>query len=77
MLPGTLPAEVLAERLAATDSAAVLKLGRTFTKVRDALATAGRLDEAWYVERATTGEQRLAPLAEVDSGQRCRTSRWP
>ncbi|AWS43294.1 precorrin-2 C(20)-methyltransferase [Streptosporangium sp. 'caverna'] len=66
VLPGTLPAEVLAERLAATDSAAVLKLGRTFTKVRDALATAGRLDEAWYVERATTGEQRLAPLAEVD-----------
>ncbi|MFD1495284.1 precorrin-2 C(20)-methyltransferase, partial [Streptosporangium lutulentum] len=27
VLPGTLPAEVLAERLAATDSAAVLKLG--------------------------------------------------
>ncbi len=68
VLPGTLPAEVLAERLAATDSAAVLKLGRTFTKVRDALAQAGRLDEAWYVERATTGQQRLAPLAEVDPG---------
>ncbi|WP_433236633.1 precorrin-2 C(20)-methyltransferase [Streptosporangium sp. CA-135522] len=66
VLPGTLPAEVLAERLAATDSAAVLKLGRTFTKVRDALVQAGRLDEAWYVERATTGSQRLAPLAEVD-----------
>ncbi len=66
VLPGTLPAEVLAEKLAATDSAAILKLGRTFTKVREALATAGRLDEAWYVERATTGGQRLAPLAEVD-----------
>lgn len=66
VLPGTLPAEVLAERLAAADSAAVLKLGRTFVKVRDALAEAGRLDEAWYVERATTGAQRLAPLAEVD-----------
>ncbi|MEU1737147.1 precorrin-2 C(20)-methyltransferase [Streptosporangium sp. NPDC020145] len=66
VLPGTLPAEVIAERLAATDSAAILKLGRTFTKVRDALAEAGRLDEAWYVERATTGAQRLAPLAEVD-----------
>ncbi|GGL54051.1 precorrin-2 C(20)-methyltransferase [Planomonospora parontospora] len=66
VLPGTLPAEVLAERLAAADSAAVLKLGRTFTKVRDALEKAGRLEEAWYVERATTGGQRLAPLAEVD-----------
>ncbi|GGK89632.1 precorrin-3B C(17)-methyltransferase [Planomonospora parontospora subsp. parontospora] len=66
VLPGTLPAEVLAERLAAADSAAVLKLGRTFTKVRDALEKAGRLEEAWYVERATTAGQRLAPLAEVD-----------
>ncbi|GAA3075238.1 precorrin-2 C(20)-methyltransferase [Streptosporangium carneum] len=66
VLPGTLPGEVIAERLAATDSAAILKLGRTFAKVRDALAEAGRLDEAWYVERATTGAQRLAPLAEVD-----------
>ncbi|MFD8562170.1 precorrin-2 C(20)-methyltransferase [Streptosporangium canum] len=66
VLPGTLPAEVLAERLASADSAAILKLGRTFAKVRDALDRAGRLDEAWYVERATTGGQRLAPLAEVD-----------
>lgn len=66
VLPGTLPPDVLAERLAATDSAAILKLGRTFTGVRDALATAGRLDEAWYVERATTGAQRIAPLRDVD-----------
>jgi precorrin-2 C20-methyltransferase/precorrin-3B C17-methyltransferase len=66
VLPGTLPPDVLAERLAATDSAAVLKLGRTFGDVRAALATAGRLDEAWYVERATTDQQRIAPLAEVD-----------
>ena len=66
VLPGTLPAEELTARLAATDSAAVMKLGRTFGKVRDALERAGRLDEAWYVERATTAAQRTAPLAEVD-----------
>jgi precorrin-2 C20-methyltransferase/precorrin-3B C17-methyltransferase len=66
VLPGTLAPDVLAERLASTDSAAILKLGRTFTGVRDALATAGRLDEAWYVERATTGAQRIAPLRDVD-----------
>ncbi|WP_433086033.1 precorrin-2 C(20)-methyltransferase [Dactylosporangium sp. CA-052675] len=66
VLPGTLPADVLAERLAATDSAAVMKLGRTFGKVRDALERSGRLDEAWYVERATTAGERVAPLAEVD-----------
>jgi precorrin-2 C20-methyltransferase/precorrin-3B C17-methyltransferase len=66
VLPGTLPAGELAERLRGTDSAAVLKLGRTFEKVRDAFAEAGRLDEAWYVERATTASQRIAPLKDVD-----------
>ncbi|MGW6505697.1 precorrin-2 C(20)-methyltransferase, partial [Nonomuraea angiospora] len=67
VLPGTLPAEVLADRLRGTDSAAVLKLGRTFEKVRDALAEAGRLDDAWYVERATMGAERVAPLKDVDA----------
>jgi precorrin-2 C20-methyltransferase/precorrin-3B C17-methyltransferase len=67
VLPGTLPPAVLSERLAATDSAAIIKLGRTFDGVRQALADAGRLDEAWYVERATTPRQRVAPLADVDS----------
>jgi precorrin-2 C20-methyltransferase/precorrin-3B C17-methyltransferase len=66
VLPGTLPPEVLAERLAAADSAAVLKLGRTFEKVRKAFTDAGRLDEALYVERATWEGQRVAPLSEVD-----------
>ncbi|HUR73657.1 MAG TPA: precorrin-2 C(20)-methyltransferase, partial [Sporichthya sp.] len=66
VLPGTLSPDVLAAKLAAADSAVVMKLGRTFAGVRDALAVAGRLEEAWYVERATTDRQRIAPLAEVD-----------
>ncbi len=66
VLPGTLSPDVLAGKLAAADSAVVMKLGRTFAGVRDALAIAGRLEEAWYVERATTDRQRIAPLAEVD-----------
>jgi precorrin-2 C20-methyltransferase/precorrin-3B C17-methyltransferase len=66
ILPGTLPPDVLAERLRNTDAAAVMKLGRTFAGVREAFAEAGRLDEAWYVERATTDTQRTAPLADVD-----------
>lgn len=66
VLPGTLGPEILQERIAAADSVAILKLGRTFEKVRDAFAKAGRLDEAWYVERATTGGQRIEPLADVD-----------
>ncbi|MQA63995.1 MAG: precorrin-2 C(20)-methyltransferase [Actinophytocola sp.] len=68
VLPGTLPAPELAMRLADTDAAAVLKLGRTFDSVRQALAEAGRLDEAYYVERATWDVQRVEPLADVDPG---------
>ncbi|WP_250033006.1 precorrin-2 C(20)-methyltransferase [Paractinoplanes maris] len=67
VLPGTLPPAELAARLAGTDSAAVMKLGRTFDGVRQALTKAGRLDDAWYVERATTDRERHAPLAEVDA----------
>lgn len=66
VLPGTLPEEELAARLAATDSAVVMKLGRTFGKVRGALERAGRLDEARYVERATMEGERTGRLAEVD-----------
>ncbi|HEX9999720.1 MAG TPA: precorrin-2 C(20)-methyltransferase [Actinoplanes sp.] len=67
VLPGTLPPDELAARLSGTESAAIMKLGRTFDGVRAALSRAGRLDDAWYVERATTDRERIAPLAEVDS----------
>ncbi|MEV4702394.1 precorrin-2 C(20)-methyltransferase [Actinoplanes sp. NPDC049316] len=66
VLPGTLAPDDLAARLAATDSAAIMKLGRTFEGVRQALEAAGRLDDAWYVERATTDRERHARLADVD-----------
>ncbi|GGV19499.1 precorrin-2 C(20)-methyltransferase [Streptomyces spectabilis] len=65
ILPGTLPEEELTARLAATDAAVVMKLGRTFPKVRRALAGAERLDQARYVERATMAGERLAELADV------------
>ncbi|CAL9383715.1 precorrin-2 C(20)-methyltransferase [Streptomyces cellulosae] len=67
ILPGTLPEEELTARLATTDAAVVMKLGRTFPKVRRALESAGRLEEARYVERATMSKERLAELADVDA----------
>jgi precorrin-2 C20-methyltransferase / precorrin-3B C17-methyltransferase len=67
VLPGTLPVPELARRIADTDAAAIMKLGRTFAGVREALRQAGRLADARYVERATTGEQRVMPASEVDS----------
>ena len=66
VLPGTLPDDELRARLAGADAAAVLKLGRTFGKVRAALDDAGLLDRARYVERAGTDRERVAPLADVD-----------
>ncbi len=66
ILPGTLPAAELARRLADSDAAVVLKLGRSFPAVREALSQAGRLDGAFYVERASTAGQKVLPAAEVD-----------
>lgn len=66
VLPGTLPEPELARRLADTDAAVIMKLGRTFPAVRRALEAAGRLDDAVYVERASQDGQRLLPVREVD-----------
>ncbi|WP_141007128.1 precorrin-3B C(17)-methyltransferase [Nocardioides humi] len=67
VLPGTLPEPELARRLADTDGAVIMKLGRTFPAVRSALASAGRLEGALYVERASQPEERWLPVAEVDA----------
>lgn len=66
ILPGTLPEEELTARLAATDSAVVMKLGRTFPAVRRAMEGSGRLAEARYVERATMEGERTGVLADTD-----------
>ncbi|KPI02025.1 precorrin-2 C(20)-methyltransferase [Streptomyces sp. NPDC086989] len=66
ILPGTLPEEELTARLAATDSAVVMKLGRTFPAVRRAMEGSGRLAEARYVERATMQGERTGVLADTD-----------
>jgi len=65
ILPGTLPAQELERRLCDTDAAVVMKLGRSYPTVREALSAAGRLDEAYYIERASTNAQRVLPAADV------------
>ena len=69
VLPGTLPVSELARRLADTDAAVIMKLGRTYPQVREALSLSGRLDEAIYVERASGTGQRVMPAADVDNAQ--------
>ncbi|WP_110208057.1 precorrin-2 C(20)-methyltransferase [Nocardioides daejeonensis] len=67
VLPGTLPQSELARRLADTDGAIIMKLGRRFPAVREALALAGRLEHAWYVERASMPAERWMRVVDVDA----------
>jgi precorrin-2 C20-methyltransferase/precorrin-3B C17-methyltransferase len=66
VLPGTMAPELLARRLGDTDAAAIMKVSRHFAEIQDALKHAGRAEDARYVERASHGTQRIAPVAEVD-----------
>jgi precorrin-2/cobalt-factor-2 C20-methyltransferase len=63
VLPGTLPEAELARRLADTDAAVIMKVGRNLPMIRAALAATGRLDGAVYVERGTMANARVVPLA--------------
>ncbi|MGK2884178.1 MAG: precorrin-3B C(17)-methyltransferase [Rhodococcus sp. (in: high G+C Gram-positive bacteria)] len=69
VLPGTLPVDELARRLRTTDAAAIMKLGRTFPTVVRALELSGRLDEARYVERASTDRERVLAIGDVDQSE--------
>lgn len=53
VLPGTMAESELARRLSDTDAAVIMKVGRNLPKIRRALEDAGRLGDAFYVERAT------------------------
>lgn len=65
VLPATLSEFALTEKLAATDAAVIMKIGRNMPKVRAALDKAGRLAEAIYVERGSMSGERIMPLAAL------------
>ncbi|WP_062990896.1 precorrin-3B C(17)-methyltransferase [Nocardia anaemiae] len=66
VLPGTMPTDELTRRLRDTDAAAIMKLGRTYPGVRQALSDSGRLADAYYVERASSTRERVLPADDVD-----------
>jgi precorrin-2/cobalt-factor-2 C20-methyltransferase len=66
---GTLPAEVIADRLRGADAAVIMKLGRNFVKVVEVLKEIGLFDRALYIERATTTRQNIVPIQDVDPTQ--------
>jgi precorrin-2/cobalt-factor-2 C20-methyltransferase len=64
VLPGTLSLALLEGRLNGCNAVAIMKVGRNLAKVRAALAGAGLLDRAIYVERATMENEVILPLAQ-------------
>jgi precorrin-2/cobalt-factor-2 C20-methyltransferase len=64
VLPGTMSEFELSRRLADTNAAVIMKVGRNLPKIRRALAATGKLERAIYVERATMANTASVPLAE-------------
>lgn len=67
VLSGVLPEDELKQRLQDAEAAVIMKLGRNVEKVRRVLQALGIDQRAHYVERATMGNQRIVPLADVES----------
>ena len=68
VLPGTLDAAALAQRLKSTDAAVIMKLGKNFAKVRAAVVEAGLLASAYYVERGAMAGEKVTPLKDKTDG---------
>ncbi len=64
VLMGTLPEADLARHMAQADAIVVMKTGRNLARIRAALTTAGRLDQAWLVEEGSMAGQRITRLAD-------------
>lgn len=68
VLAGTLSEYDLTKRMAETDALVVMKIGRNIDKIRRALKTAGKYDDAWLVEYATMSKQSVNKLSDVEDG---------
>jgi precorrin-2/cobalt-factor-2 C20-methyltransferase len=68
VIPGTLERAALIEHLRASDAAVIIKIGANLPKIREAIAEAGRLAAAIYVEHGTSEAQTIIPLAIKTDG---------
>lgn len=70
ILPAPLDSEKLIAELSRTQSAAIIKVGRHFDRVRDILMQTGHAHNAIVVEHATQARQKITPLADFAKDQR-------
>ena len=66
VLMGTLPEHELTAAMTRADALVIMKTGRNLPRVRRALDAAGRLPDAWLVEKGTMRGQRIAKLSDVE-----------
>lgn len=67
ILPGTLDQQELSTQLRMADAAVVMKLGRTFERVRAAMIEAGVAQRAFVVVRASMEDQQIIPLLDAQA----------
>ena len=67
VLMGTLPEQELDRRVNNEDALVIMKTGRNLAKIRRALERAGRLNEAWLIERGTMPGERVARLKDIEA----------
>ena len=65
VLTATMSEADLTTRARDTDALVVMKIGRNLEKLKRALAAAGRLQDAWLVERGTMPDQKVHRLTEA------------
>ncbi|XDA99999.1 precorrin-2 C(20)-methyltransferase [Sulfitobacter sp. LCG007] len=68
VLTGTMAEADLTRHMQAADALVVMKVGRNIGKIRNALRSAGRYDDAWLIEYATMPQQSVTRLR--DAGER-------
>lgn len=66
VLTGTMQEQDLIEHMQTADALVVMKTGRNLPKICRALIQAGRLHDAWLVERGTMPTQKIIRLADAD-----------
>ena len=66
VIPATLAPDRLREELAGSETAAIIKVGRHFGKLRDLLSALGLIANAVVIEKATQGAERITPVAEIE-----------
>jgi precorrin-2/cobalt-factor-2 C20-methyltransferase len=66
IIPAILNDDEIAARLQSAESAALVKIGRHFERLRDLIARLRLTDVARYIEHASLPDERACALAEVD-----------